>query len=161
NGCLEGRQRVPRMIGILRDLSLTVHAEPYTPLGGTEFEAADDTGPVIFYGSLNTAEYLRICGKRWVPLIWFDPQLFSCRSYYAHWGKHLLQEHYGFYPFAELPRLKDTLYRSFGREALLFIRPDENDKSYSGRLVSDAGFAQWYEEALAGGPDPAALAMVA
>ena len=51
---------VPRMIAILRDLGMPVHAEQYTYLGGTEFEAVGEDGPVIYYGSLNTADYLRV-----------------------------------------------------------------------------------------------------
>src|SRR5262249_54757887 len=126
---------VSRMIALLRDLGLRVHAEPYTPLGGTEFEIVDDDCPVVFYGSLNTAEYLRLRRPSWVPLIWFDNDTFSCRSYYAHWGKYLLQGRCGFYPLAELPRLKEDLYGIFAEQGAVFIRPNDNNKSFTGRLV--------------------------
>jgi ATP-grasp domain, R2K clade family 3 len=151
---------VSRMIAILRGLGLSVHAEQYTYLGGTEFEIVDEDCPVIFYGSLNTGDYLRALRRNWVPLIWFDKDAFSCRSYYAHWGQYLLQEHYGFYPLAEVSRLKEKLYRTFGKEGMVFIRPDENDKSFSGRLVPEDNFPQWHEETQAGRPNPAALAVV-
>jgi ATP-grasp domain-containing protein len=153
-------ENVNRMIAIIRGLGLTVHAEPFMHLGGMEFEIVDDDCPVIFYGSLNTAEYLRIQRLSWVPLIWYDKDNFSCRSYFAHWGKYLLQEHYGFYPLAEVPRLKANLYRTFGREGMVFIRPNDNDKSFDGRLVPEDNFPQWYEEARASGSDPAALVVV-
>jgi hypothetical protein len=151
---------VPRMITILRDLGHVVHAEPYTHLGGTEFEIAGETQPVIFYGSLNTAEYLRVLQRNWVPLIWFDAAAFSCRSYYAHWGRYLVQEQYGFFPLAELPRLKRSLYQMFGNEGMIFIRPDDNDKSFSGRLVPEGNFRQWFEETQAARPAATALAVV-
>ncbi len=151
---------VSRMIAILRDLGLTVHAEQFTHLGGTEFEIVDDDCPVVFYGSLNTAEYLRLRHSNWVPLIWFDPDAFSCRSYYAHWGKHLLQADYGFYPLAEVARRKTELYRSFGKDGMVFIRPNDNDKSFSGRLVPEENFLQWYEEVQSSQPDPAVLVVV-
>lgn len=151
---------VSRMIKIIGDLGLTVHAEPFTHLGGTEFEIVDDDCPIIYYGSLNTGDYLRIHHRNWVPFMWFDPGIFSCRSYYAHWGQFLLQEHYGFYPLAELPRLKDDLYRIFGKEDMVFIRPNDNDKSFNGRLVPIDNFAQWYEETQFTNPDPASLVVV-
>lgn len=151
---------VRRMISILRELGQVVHAEQYTYLGGTEFEIVDEDCPVIFFGSLNTGEYLRTLQKNWVPLIWFDKDAFSCRSYYAHWGKFLLQEDYAFYPLAELPRLKGKLYQSFGKEGMVFIRPDANDKSFSGRLVPEDNFPKWYEETQDNRPDPAALVVV-
>jgi hypothetical protein len=152
---------VRRMIALLRDLGLAVHAEQYTYLGGTEFEVVGEDGPVIYYGSLNTAEYLRIRHNNWVPLIWFDANAFSCRSYFAHWGKFLLQERYAFYPLAELLRMKDYLYRAFGTDGIVFIRPDDNDKSFAGRRVPADNFAPWYEEVHAAGTDPAALVLVA
>src|SRR4051812_12581560 len=93
---------VNRMIALLRELGHVVHAEQYTYLGGTEFGIVGDEHPVVFYGSLNTAEYLRVLHRNWVPLIWYDARAFSCRSYYAHWGQHLVQEHYGLYPVGEL-----------------------------------------------------------
>jgi hypothetical protein len=152
---------VTRMIGILRDLQHVVHAEPYTPLGGTEFEIVGEERPVIYYGSLNTSQYLRLLHKNWVPLIWFDTEAFGCRSYYAHWGKHLIQQDYALYPVGELPRLKDRLYRTFGKEGSLFIRPDENDKSFSGRLVPEDNFSKWFDEIRVEGVVPEALAVVA
>jgi hypothetical protein len=153
---------VGRMIALLRDLGVSVHAEPYAPhLGGTDFLAVEADRPVVFYGSLNTAERLRVLGPDWVPFVWFDRAAFSCRSYYAHWGDLLIQEQYAFYPLAELPRLKRQLYRLHGRDGAVFVRPDDNDKSFSGRLVPEETFATWYEEATALGADPAALAVVA
>lgn len=151
---------VPRMITLLRDLGHVVHAEPYTYLGGTEFEIVGEAQPVIFYGSLNTAEYLRVLQRNWVPLIWYDAVAFSCRSYYAHWGRYLVQEQYGFFPLAELPRLKCSLYQMFGKDGMVFIRPDDNDKSFSGRLVPEGNFPEWFEETQAAGPVATALAVV-
>jgi hypothetical protein len=151
---------VPRMIAILCDLGIPVHAEQYTYLGGTEFEAVGEDGPVIYYGSLNTADYLRVRAKNWVPFLWFDANVFSCRSYFAHWGKFLLQERYGFYPLAEVARLKDQLYRDFGIDGMVFIRPDDNDKLFTGRRVPTEIFSAWYGEVKADGADPAALVVV-
>jgi hypothetical protein len=152
---------VQRMIALLRAQGLAVHAEAYTYQGGTEFEVVGDDTPVVFYGSLNTCDYLRVRHRNWVPLVWFDEAAFSCRAYYAHWGKYLVQEHYGFYPLGELPRLKEPLYQAFGRDGMVFIRPDDNDKSFAGRRVPADNFAQWYAEVQAAGADSATLAVVA
>jgi hypothetical protein len=152
---------VTRMIRIIQDLGLTVHVVPYTPQASAEFDAIDDDGPIIFYGSINTSEYLRVRHRDWVPFIWMDQNAFRCTTYYAHWGKYLLQEHYGFYPFAELPRLKDRLYADFGRDDMVFIRPDDNDKSFSARLVPRDNFEQWREEVRLINAGPASLVVVA
>jgi hypothetical protein len=154
---------VGRMIAILRDLGLTVHTEQHTPFRPSEFDVVDEGPdcPIIYYGSLNSVEFLRVRRPNWAPLIWFDSVAFSCRSYYAHWGKYLFQERYGFYPLGELPWLKAQLYQLYGKEEMIFMRPDDNDKSFSGRLVPHDNFPQWYEEARANQPSPAALVIVA
>jgi hypothetical protein len=153
---------VSRLIEMIKNMGLTVHTEQHTPYRPSEFDVVneDEKRPIIYYGSLNTVEDLRIRRPNWVPLIWFDSIAFSCRSYYAHWGKYLLQEDYGFYPLGELVRLKEQLYRVYGRDGMIFIRPDDNDKSFSGRLVPEENFPYWYEEARASKPDPAALVVV-
>ena len=43
---------------------------------------------------------------------------------------------------------------------MVFIRPDENDKSFSGRLVPEENIHQWHEEVQADKPNPAALVVV-
>jgi hypothetical protein len=55
----------------------------------------------------------------------------------------LLQRCYGFYPFAELLRLEDFLFQVYGRDGKLFVRPDENSKSFTGEVVSRDRFAAW------------------
>ena len=150
---------VARMIAILRELGLKVHAEPFTPLGGTEFEIAEEDCPVIFYGSLNTAEYLASCGKH------------GCRSSGSTLpclaagrirplGETSASGTLRLLPTGRVSRLKERLYGTFGKDGLVFIRPDDNNSpspaAWWPRLVS----AQWYEEAVAGRPDPAALAVV-
>jgi hypothetical protein len=151
---------VSRMIAILLGMGVHVQAEPYHYLCGSEFDVPNPDSPVIFFGSLNTAEYLQIARKEWVPLIWYDADVFRCQTYYAHWGQFLLQQRYGFYPLAELLRLKDQLYSAFGTDDMIFIRPHDNDKSFTGRLVPQENFPKWYEEALAGARDATRLVVV-
>ena len=45
------------MLGILRDMGLTVHAEPCIGLGAAaEFGIVDEDCPVIYHGSLRTLD---------------------------------------------------------------------------------------------------------
>lgn len=152
---------VPRMITILRELGIIVYAVPYSQYSAAEFEGVNEDAPVIFYGTINTVEQLRVSRPNWVPLSWFDSVAFSCRSYYAHWGRYLLHDRYGFYPLGELARLKDQLYETYGKQEMVFIRPDENNKSFSGRLVPSDNFPQWHAELQASNMDPATMAVVA
>lgn len=149
-----------RIIDYLNAMCIPFQAEEYTYLGGREFEIIDADRPVIFYGSINTSEYLSLTHKDWVPLIWFDEEKYSCRSYFTHWGKFILQEHYGFYPLAELVRLRKLLYQTYAVDDYVFIRPDDNDKSFTGKLVPTDVFSQWYKETQSSKVSPETLVLV-
>jgi hypothetical protein len=101
--------------------------------------------PVVFFGSIATIQEVQRLGLPVTPLCWFDQTAMRCSGYYARYGSMLLQRYYAFYPFAEVGRLRDWLYEVFGDEDKLFIRPDENNKSFSGQVVSLQGFKGWWD----------------
>ena len=51
--------------------------------------------------------------------------------------------------------------RDVGRDGRVFVRPDENAKSFAGGLVEADGFDRWWELANFYGPGPDCLAVVA
>jgi hypothetical protein len=126
------------------------------PDGPTPY--ADDE-PVIVYGSMNLLKWLRKKGQ-WPRLAWYDFERLRCCSYYAHWGQFLLQRNYAFLPLAEVRRRRDWVFATFGRSDAVFIRPDDNAKSFSGGKVPGDGFEQWYELANFYEPGPDCLAVV-
>lgn len=119
---------------------------------------ADDDW-VIVYGSMNLLRWLLRQGK-WPQLAWYDFNRLRCQSYYAHWGQFLLQRRYAFMPLAEVRRRRDWLFETFAQNGTIFVRPDDNDKSFSGGPVQDAQFDQWYQLANFYEPGPDCLAVV-
>lgn len=102
--------------------------------------------PLIFHGGiglLRQAQKLPKISPNYMPWIWCDWDILACRSYYAHWGKYLLQQDYAFYPWGELSRLKSKLYHEFASEGKIFVRPDSNDKIFNGELVVFEQFEHW------------------
>ncbi|MFI5381467.1 MAG: ATP-grasp domain-containing protein [Tepidisphaerales bacterium] len=118
-----------------------------------------DEDPVMVYGSMNLCRWL-LCQKRWPRLAWYDFDRLRCQSYYAQWGEFLLQREYAFMPLAELYRRHDWVFRILGRDGTIFVRPDDNDKSFSGGPVQRAGFQEWYKLANFYDPGPDCLVVV-
>ena len=100
--------------------------------------------PVIFHGSLNMIRNFQERANNCKPFAWCDWELLSCKSYYAHYGKHILQQLYGFYPIKEVARLKETLYSVYGINDRIFIRPDANNKTFTGGLVKHNRFNDYF-----------------
>ena len=119
-----------------------------------------DDDSVFVYGSMNLCRWL-LSNRKWPKLAWYDFNRLRCQCYYAHWGPFLLQQNYGFIPLAEVHRRRDWLYQTFGRENRIFIRPDDNAKSFAGGVVERDRFEKWWELANFYRPSPDALAVVA
>lgn len=98
---------------------------------------------VIVYGSINLA--LRLlktypCN----PTAWMNLQNLNCQAYYAHWGEHILQREYVILPWAELPRSQNVL-SWLEINGNVFIRPDNNIKTFPGECIKLEDFMLWYK----------------
>jgi hypothetical protein len=101
--------------------------------------------PATFFGSLNFIKQLQT--RPDCPTLWCDWHKLSCQGYYPYWGKDLVQQRYAFYPFAEVVRLKDELYEMFGVNNRMFIRPDSNDKTFTGAVIEKDYYKVWEKNA--------------
>jgi hypothetical protein len=112
---------------------------------------------VIAYGTFPFARQVQL-HRRWTPGAWCDPSRLDCACYFAHFGKFLLNQHYGILPGVEAIRQRDWLFEVFGKEDMVFARPTGCHKVFTGRCISGDDF----DSAL--GPtryDPATLVVVA
>jgi hypothetical protein len=119
-----------------------------------------DDERVMVYGSMNLMKWL-LRQRKWPKFAWYDFQRLRCQSYYAHWGTFLLQQEYAFLPLAEVHRRWEWLFETFGRDGRIFVRPDDNAKSFAGGVVEVHGFGRWWELANFYQPGPDCLAVVA
>lgn len=135
-----------RLLYLVQELGMEAVALPYVPFR-QEFDPSflPTNRPVLFHGSVSTVKaFSRLPAPAVRPFAWFDFEAMSCRGYYARWGPFLLQRDYAFYPFAEVSRLRDLLYDRHGEEDRLFIRPDGNDKAFTGEVVERRRFEEWH-----------------
>lgn len=151
---------IQELIRTVQEAGMDFHHIKYVPFGGMDWSFVPTDRPVILCGSIWMVRNALKKGK-FYPCAWFDKEILSCRSYYSHWGKYLLQKEYAFYTLKEIARLKDYLFDKFGKDDKLFIRPDGNDKEFCGDIVCKEKFIYWYDSANWHNPPKDLLCVVA
>jgi len=114
----------------------------YIPFGKGKYDQYPDDACVIFYGSLNLGAQL-YKQKQWVPGVWCNLKNFECTTYYAHFGKHLLNDLYWMMPRSELNRRKDEFFEMF--DGKFFARPSTGFKSFTGQVFTHDHFERDWE----------------
>ncbi|HEY7423155.1 MAG TPA: ATP-grasp domain-containing protein [Gemmataceae bacterium] len=112
---------------------------------------------VIGYGTFPFARQIQL-HRRWLPGAWCNPNNLDCTTYFAYFGRFLLNQHYAILPGVEAIRQRDWLYEVFGKDDEVFTRPTGCGKVFTGRCIFKDDFAS------ALGPtryDPATLVVVA
>ena len=94
---------------------------------------------VISYSSFPFAYAVK--QKGWNPGSWSDVDNLACTTYYAYFGRYLLNQHYAILSGVEAVRQSDFWFDVFGRNEQLFARPDSVEKLFTGRCVNKEGFA--------------------
>lgn len=102
--------------------------------------------PAIFQGSINMAKICRNTLPDSKPLIYCNFPAFKCSTYYSHFGEFLFNDKYTLLSLAELKRQKFFIYGVYGKDALIFIRPDDGEKSFQAQLLDMLDFESFYKE---------------
>lgn len=89
---------------------------------------------VVAYGTFPFVRQIQL-HRRWVPGAWCDPDNLDCTTYFAHFGKYLLNQRYEILPAVEAIRQRDRLYEVFGPDDELFARPAGCHKVFTGRCI--------------------------
>jgi hypothetical protein len=95
---------------------------------------------VIGYGTFPFARQIQL-HHPWSPGAWCDPVALDCATYFAYFGKYLLNEHYAIMPGVEAIRQADWLFSVFGGGGEVFVRPAGCHKLFVGRCVDRESFA--------------------
>jgi hypothetical protein len=77
-----------------------------------------------------------------VPGAWCNPENLNCATYFAYFGKYLLNQQYALIPGVEAIRMADWLFSVFGKGGEVFVRPAGCHKLFVGRQVSRDLFAE-------------------
>jgi len=106
----------------------------YKPWESGVYNQYPDEDCVVFYGTLNLARQLQRT-KKWIPGIYCNFTNMCCKTYYSHFGKYLFNKDYIFFPMMEILRRREEIFKQFGVDDMIFIRPDSGAKCFTGQTV--------------------------
>ena len=95
---------------------------------------------VIGYGTFPFAQQI-LLHQTWSPGAWCSAANLDCATYFAYFGRFLLNQQYAILPGVEAIRQQDWLFSVFGRAEQVFIRPTSCLKLFVGRCVDRESFA--------------------
>ncbi|WP_165075163.1 ATP-grasp domain-containing protein [Paludisphaera rhizosphaerae] len=95
---------------------------------------------VIGYGTFPFARQIQL-HHEWAPGAWCDAEKLDCSTYFAYYGKYLLNQHYAIMPGVEAIRQSDWVFTVFGVDDEVFARPAGCQKHFVGRCVHSESFA--------------------
>jgi len=127
----EGRGILDPLIGEIKVQGMKCEIVTYIPFQSGKYDNYLDEDCVIFYGSLNLASQIHRT-KPWVPGSICNFKNLCCLTYYSYWGQYLLNKDYIMLPLMELNRRKEDIYKQFGIDGCIFMRPDSGFKCFSG-----------------------------
>lgn len=123
-----------RLVYTLQELKQPYTTFEYIPFKGTDYGFFDDIkNPAIFCGTLNSlldiVDRVKVLPK---PFSWHSSV--DCSDYYPKYQELLLQTNYKFLKLGEVP--DDTEIKQFAVNDKIFIRPNDNKKTFAGQLVN-------------------------
>lgn len=89
---------------------------------------------VVFWGTLPLLRQIQL-HRDWVPGGWCSLKHLECATYYAYFGRYLLNDDYALLPGVEALRMQDRVFEIFGLDGEVFVRPSSVLKLFSGRVV--------------------------
>ena len=92
----------------------------------------------IFYGSTTMMNNV-YDNKDLKEGLFFNHETFTMENYFDKWGKHMLNYDAGLTTFREL------MNKEYDSDQLLFIRPNDDSKSFAGEVVEFGRVKTWYE----------------
>lgn len=92
--------------------------------------------PVIFHGSIEMSKIIKNdISPTCAPVLFLTPDNYLCSRYYSYFGDLLFNDKYALVSLAELARQRYLYYGIFGKDALIFLRPDSGDKQFQAQLL--------------------------
>lgn len=102
---------------------------------GNYDKVCQDRDCVVFQGSINLVEQLQKEKPNWVPGVIATWENYECHNYYPPISQHLFNRNYGMYTVEQLLPDKWDIFRCYGEDATIWIRPSSGKKSFTARTV--------------------------
>lgn len=101
---------------------------------------------VLFQGSIQMTRHCKkVLPKGCLPIAFCTEEKFLCSRYYPHVKELLFNDKHRFTTVQELKANMFDFYKEFGKEAMIYIRPDRGDKPFSGQLLDMQDFDRFWK----------------
>lgn len=101
---------------------------------------------VIFQGSIQMTRHVRkVLPQGCYPIAYCTEQNYLCSQYYPYVDQFLFNDKYEISSVHNLKVNKFEFYRKYGKEALIYIRPDRGDKPFTGQLLDLQDFDRFWK----------------
>lgn len=94
----------------------------------------EDGDCVVFQGSIQLFKKLKQ-ELNAAPIGWMTSENYLCSKYYPYFQKYLFNDNHVLTTLANLKHNKWWFYGAFGKDAVIYVRPDSGEKSFSGQLL--------------------------
>ena len=112
-----------------------------------DLKGYDENAPVIFLGSIGMTAMVQKHLTSCYPVAYCNQNNYLCTKYMSHFGKYLFNDRYSIISLAELKRHLFFFYGIYGKEAMIFVRPDSGQKPFQAQLVDMLDFENFYTRA--------------
>lgn len=104
---------------------------------------------IIVQGSIQMTKHIRNkLPNGCFPIAYNNWNNYLCTSYYPFYKEFLFNDNHIQLTVKELKENKFDIYGKFGREALIFVRPDSGEKSFSGQLLDLQDFDRMWTNSI-------------
>jgi len=101
---------------------------------------------VIFQGSIQMTRHVKSkLPKGCFPVAYCTEDNYLCSNYYPKLTPFLFNDKHEIVSVEKLKEQKFDFYRKFGKEALIYIRPDRGDKPFVGQLLDLQDFDRFWK----------------
>lgn len=101
---------------------------------------------VLFQGSIQMTRHIRTrLPKGCFPVAFCTEENFLCTKYFPFVKQFLFNDRHVILTVKELKERMFDIYREFGKEALIYIRPDRGDKPFTGQLLDLQDFERFWK----------------
>lgn len=113
-----------------------------------EFDASGfvENDCVIIQGSIQMTKNIRdILPIGCFPVSYSSYDKYLCSTYYPHFKPFLFNNIHSFTTIKNLKENKFDFYEKFGKDALIFVRPDSGEKPFQAQLIDLQDFDKFWE----------------
>lgn len=104
---------------------------------------------VLCYGSIKTIKNLKTkVPKGCFPVAFYTEENYLCSKYYPVFKEFLFNDNHEFLTVKKLKDEKFEIYAKYGKEAVIFTRPDRGDKPFAGQLLDLQDFDKFWDNRL-------------